>query len=185
MNFDANPIILHVFSNGGAYLYQHIDLAIKEFQTPLDVSAQGSMSLPIWLPSDYSFLSYFWHSISDLWNNIRFISWGSPPNITLSCHLVHLWQRPTMWLHYFLVHNAWCRCQMGGWGKTCSLLAILTIFQFRCDKRLFKLFLTLDDRTFTYEWKHYFRRSQRPLSTRTMIWNTLTITSHSCSSILM
>lgn len=38
MNFDANPIILHVFSNGGAYLYQHIDLAIKEFQTPLDVS---------------------------------------------------------------------------------------------------------------------------------------------------
>lgn len=39
MNFEANPIILHVFSNGGAYLYQHIDLAIKEFQTPLDVSA--------------------------------------------------------------------------------------------------------------------------------------------------
>lgn len=38
MNFDANPIILHVFSNGGAYLYQHIDLAMKEFQTPLDVS---------------------------------------------------------------------------------------------------------------------------------------------------
>lgn len=38
MNFEANPIILHVFSNGGAYLYQHIDMAIKEFQTPLDVS---------------------------------------------------------------------------------------------------------------------------------------------------
>lgn len=38
MNFDANPIILHIFSNGGAYLYQHIDMAIKEFQTPLDVS---------------------------------------------------------------------------------------------------------------------------------------------------
>lgn len=37
MNFDANPIILHVFSNGGVYLYQYIDLAIKEFQTPLDV----------------------------------------------------------------------------------------------------------------------------------------------------
>lgn len=39
MNFDANPIILHVFSNGGAYLYQHIDVAMKEFQTPLDVSS--------------------------------------------------------------------------------------------------------------------------------------------------
>lgn len=39
MNFESNPIILHVFSNGGAYLYQHIDMAIKEFQTPLDVSA--------------------------------------------------------------------------------------------------------------------------------------------------
>lgn len=37
MSLDTNPIIIHVFSNGGAYLYQHIDLAIKEFQTPLDV----------------------------------------------------------------------------------------------------------------------------------------------------
>lgn len=38
MNFTSNPIILHIFSNGGAYLYQHIDLAIKEFQIPLDVN---------------------------------------------------------------------------------------------------------------------------------------------------
>lgn len=38
MNFEANPIILHVFSNGGVYLYQYIDIAMKEFQTPLDVS---------------------------------------------------------------------------------------------------------------------------------------------------
>lgn len=38
MNFDSSPIILHVFSNGGAYLYQHFDLAVKEFQTPLEVS---------------------------------------------------------------------------------------------------------------------------------------------------
>lgn len=37
MNFEANPIILHVFSNGGAYLYKYIDLATKEFQSPLDV----------------------------------------------------------------------------------------------------------------------------------------------------
>lgn len=42
MNFDANPIIIHVFSNGGAYLYQHIDLAIKEYQIPLDVSQMHS-----------------------------------------------------------------------------------------------------------------------------------------------
>lgn len=37
MSFDTNPIILHVFSNGGAYLYKYIDLATKEFQSPLDV----------------------------------------------------------------------------------------------------------------------------------------------------
>lgn len=46
MNFEANPIIIHVFSNGGAYLYQHIDLAIKEYQIPLDVSQFGCR--PVW-----------------------------------------------------------------------------------------------------------------------------------------
>lgn len=57
MNFEANPIIIHVFSNGGAYLYQHIDLAIKEYQIPLDVSQVGmpanlkvSMNCPVTLP---------------------------------------------------------------------------------------------------------------------------------------
>lgn len=39
MSFDTNPIILHVFSNGGAYLYKHIDTAMKEFQSPLDVGS--------------------------------------------------------------------------------------------------------------------------------------------------
>lgn len=38
MNFETSPVILHVFSNGGAYLYQHLDLAMEELQTPLDVS---------------------------------------------------------------------------------------------------------------------------------------------------
>lgn len=38
MNFVANPIIVHVFSNGGAYLYQHLDLAMKELQVPLEVN---------------------------------------------------------------------------------------------------------------------------------------------------
>lgn len=37
MNFDTHPLIIHLFSNGGAYLYQNIDLAVKELETPLDV----------------------------------------------------------------------------------------------------------------------------------------------------
>lgn len=37
MNFDSNPLIIHLFSNGGAYLYQHIDTAMKELHTPLNV----------------------------------------------------------------------------------------------------------------------------------------------------
>lgn len=47
MNFEANPIILHVFSNGGAYLYKYIDLAIKEFQSPLDVGVSFLSSKPV------------------------------------------------------------------------------------------------------------------------------------------
>lgn len=47
MNFEANPIILHVFSNGGAYLYKYIDLAIKEFQSPLDVGVSFSSFKPV------------------------------------------------------------------------------------------------------------------------------------------
>ncbi|KAH8410309.1 hypothetical protein KR009_011659 [Drosophila setifemur] len=37
MNFDDHPIIFHIFSNGGAYLYQHINLAIIKFKSPLQV----------------------------------------------------------------------------------------------------------------------------------------------------
>lgn len=40
MNFDSHPLIIHLFSNGGAYLYQNIDLAVKEMQTPLDVRSK-------------------------------------------------------------------------------------------------------------------------------------------------
>lgn len=40
MNFDSHPLIIHLFSNGGAYLYQNIDLAVKELETPLDVSSK-------------------------------------------------------------------------------------------------------------------------------------------------
>lgn len=37
MNFDNHPIFFHVFSNGGAFLYQHIALAIKRTNRPLQV----------------------------------------------------------------------------------------------------------------------------------------------------
>lgn len=40
MSFDGHPLIFHVFSNGGAYLYQHIALAIKKSKRPVQVSAQ-------------------------------------------------------------------------------------------------------------------------------------------------
>lgn len=36
--FDTRPILIHLFSNGGAYLYQHIDLAIRDLQSPIHVS---------------------------------------------------------------------------------------------------------------------------------------------------
>ncbi|XP_068151639.1 transmembrane protein 53 [Drosophila tropicalis] len=37
MNFDAHPLIFHIFSNGGAYLYQHINLAVVKHKSPLQV----------------------------------------------------------------------------------------------------------------------------------------------------
>ncbi|EDW89836.1 transmembrane protein 53 isoform X2 [Drosophila yakuba] len=37
MNFDAHPLIFHIFSNGGAYLYQHINLAVMKHKSPLHV----------------------------------------------------------------------------------------------------------------------------------------------------
>ncbi|KAH8328731.1 hypothetical protein KR074_007850 [Drosophila pseudoananassae] len=37
MNFDAHPIIFHIFSNGGAYLYQHINIAVVKHKCPLQV----------------------------------------------------------------------------------------------------------------------------------------------------
>ncbi|KAH8357982.1 hypothetical protein KR084_006495 [Drosophila pseudotakahashii] len=37
MNFDSHPLIFHIFSNGGAYLYQHISLAVIRHKSPLQV----------------------------------------------------------------------------------------------------------------------------------------------------
>lgn len=74
MNFDANPIIIHVFSNGGAYLYQHIDLAIKEYQVPLDVShfSTGNQSILCFFFRRVDFLhSTIGHCfVLDLWRHI-------------------------------------------------------------------------------------------------------------------
>lgn len=38
MNFDTHPLIFHVFSNGGAYLYQHIWLAFRQYSPTVQVS---------------------------------------------------------------------------------------------------------------------------------------------------
>uniref|UniRef100_A0A1I8Q7G4 Transmembrane protein 53 n=1 Tax=Stomoxys calcitrans TaxID=35570 RepID=A0A1I8Q7G4_STOCA len=46
MNFDSHPVIFHLFSNGGAYLYQHISLAIRKHRTPLQVRGMILDSAP-------------------------------------------------------------------------------------------------------------------------------------------
>lgn len=37
MSFDSHPLIVHMFSNGGAYLYQHILLAMKQANVSIDI----------------------------------------------------------------------------------------------------------------------------------------------------
>uniref|UniRef100_A0A1A9WES0 Transmembrane protein 53 n=1 Tax=Glossina brevipalpis TaxID=37001 RepID=A0A1A9WES0_9MUSC len=46
MNMHCHPIILHIFSNGGAYLYQHISLAIRRNKTPLRIRGMIIDSAP-------------------------------------------------------------------------------------------------------------------------------------------
>lgn len=46
MNFDSHPIIFHVFSNGGAYLYQHISIAMKNSDQPVQVRGMIFDSAP-------------------------------------------------------------------------------------------------------------------------------------------
>lgn len=36
-SLDQHPIFFHVFSNGGAFLYQHVSLAMQQANTPLKV----------------------------------------------------------------------------------------------------------------------------------------------------
>lgn len=37
MNFDEHPVIVHVFSNGGAYLYHQILLAMKQTNAQINI----------------------------------------------------------------------------------------------------------------------------------------------------
>ncbi|XP_046415115.1 transmembrane protein 53 [Neodiprion virginianus] len=37
MNLHEHPIFFHVFSNGGAFLYQHVSFAMQQLETPLKV----------------------------------------------------------------------------------------------------------------------------------------------------
>ncbi|KAI9577073.1 hypothetical protein GQX74_011153 [Glossina fuscipes] len=46
MNMHKHPIILHIFSNGGAYLYQHISLATRRNKTPLKIRGMIIDSAP-------------------------------------------------------------------------------------------------------------------------------------------
>lgn len=46
MNFENNPFIVHVFSNGGAYLYHNIVLAMKKSQQPVNIRGMIFDSAP-------------------------------------------------------------------------------------------------------------------------------------------
>lgn len=46
MNFDSHPLIFHIFSNGGAYLYQHISLAIRKNKNPIQIRGMIFDSAP-------------------------------------------------------------------------------------------------------------------------------------------
>lgn len=50
MNFDTHPLIFHVFSNGGAYLYQHIWLAFRQYSPTVQVRLKlGECSCSMYL----------------------------------------------------------------------------------------------------------------------------------------
>ncbi|XP_055541929.1 transmembrane protein 53-B [Wyeomyia smithii] len=46
MNFDSHPLIFHVFSNGGAFLYQHIALANRRSKRPVRICGMIFDSAP-------------------------------------------------------------------------------------------------------------------------------------------
>ncbi|XP_044727846.1 transmembrane protein 53 [Chrysoperla carnea] len=38
LNFENHPIIVHLFSNGGAFLYQHLSMALKKTEKPVQIT---------------------------------------------------------------------------------------------------------------------------------------------------
>lgn len=68
-NFDTHPILIHLFSNGGAYLYQHIDLAIRDLQSPIHVSEIDFSDLSALANHFYFLLIFFSRSVG--WCLIR------------------------------------------------------------------------------------------------------------------
>ncbi|XP_039449594.1 transmembrane protein 53-B [Culex pipiens pallens] len=46
MNFDSHPLIFHVFSNGGAFLYQHIALSNRKSKNPVQICGMIFDSAP-------------------------------------------------------------------------------------------------------------------------------------------
>lgn len=46
MNFDSHPLIFHVFSNGGAFLYQHVALANRRSKKPVQICGMIFDSAP-------------------------------------------------------------------------------------------------------------------------------------------
>lgn len=112
MNFDAHPLIIHLFSNGGAYLYQNIDVAVKEMQTPLDVSTK------ILFPRFNGFVASASLSLStDLRHNFRFGTRRSPFDGIISGHFTNIRKGSTIQLSHFIVHNIWFGNPLGGRGK--------------------------------------------------------------------
>lgn len=45
-SLDEHPIFFHVFSNGGAFLYQHVSLAMQQAGTPIKVGYDYLMFIP-------------------------------------------------------------------------------------------------------------------------------------------
>jgi hypothetical protein len=45
MSLEEHPIFFHVFSNGGAFLYQHVSLAIQMHEKPLKVLSLNVITL--------------------------------------------------------------------------------------------------------------------------------------------
>lgn len=46
-SLDEHPIFFHVFSNGGAFLYQHVSLAIQQSNNPIKVNLENLLMFSV------------------------------------------------------------------------------------------------------------------------------------------